>query len=310
VSRLSIGTASVTRCAVTETHVEIGVECPTGSTDCRAVKMRRSLTDTRPHRTTPLDEEPIVSLLFKQLPLVAPGVEDGTTLTMRFFNDTTQLAVEGPELEQFVDPTHLPAASVSRRLTLLLNTYHQAFLVRDISILFGESVNDTARYGHDFNRPLADMAPPVDAATANWTALCPVFCSRSSRATLMRREQVYACHRAWLALLFACAAALLAAGVAGMALGARALVPDMLGYAASMTYNNPHFALPGRGRGGVLDAMDRARVLRNVRVRVGDVGAAGSISSSGGGGGGGVGRIAFTSRRAGVERLHKGGKYT
>jgi hypothetical protein len=126
---------------------------------------------------------------------------------------------------------------------------------------------------------------------------------------------VFAYSRAWLALLFASAGVLLATGVAGAALGWRTRVPDVLGYVASMTYNSRYFALPGEdggrgsggggseagvgdGGGGVLDAMDRARLLRKVVVSVADVR-----------GGYVVGRVAFTSG-ADVRRLERGRLYT
>jgi hypothetical protein len=300
VSQFVIRTANVTRCEVTETHVEVAVECAAAaaaaaavSTDCRAVKVRRSLADTRPAAATPLDEAPIATLLFRQLPLAAPGVNDGTSLTMRFLNDTTQLAVDGPEPEQFVDPTHLAPRPLSRRLTLLLNTYHQAFLVRDLGILYGAAPSDPARYGHDFTRPLPE--PLGAGAAANWTALCPVFCSRSAAARVTRVEQRYRCNYAWLALLFGCSAVLLAAGVAGFVLSGRTLVPDMLGYATSMTYNNPHCPLSDDG--AAVDAMERARALSKVRVSVADVCGVDK-----------VGRIAFTTDRN-VEPLRKGRIY-
>lgn len=43
----------------------------------------------------------------------------------------------------------------------------------------------------------------------------------------------------------------------------------MLGFVASMTYDNPYVVLPEGG--ATLDAMERARLLRDLRVRIGDV---------------------------------------
>ncbi len=72
--------------------------------------------------------------------------------------------------------------------------------------------------------------------------------------------------------------------------------PDLFGYVASMTYNNRYLALPRRG--GVLDAMHRARLLRNLHVCVSDVD-----------GGNSVGRIAFTTAKT-VRALENGRKNT
>ncbi len=87
--------------------------CPLRPRSIRYLPARRSCRNTQPRTSTPLDEEPIARLLFQQLLLVAPGVEDGTTLTMRFFNSTTQPAAAGPTQEPFVNPTHLPPAHVA-----------------------------------------------------------------------------------------------------------------------------------------------------------------------------------------------------
>ncbi len=76
-----------------------------------------------------------------------------------------------------------------------------------------------------------------------------------------------------MALLLLASAALFTAGVASPALQLRcALAPDMLRYVASLTYANPHFGTPPGG--SALDGMARAKLLRRVRVRVGDVGGA------------------------------------
>jgi hypothetical protein len=63
-----------------------------------------------------------------------------------------------------------------------------------------------------------------------------------------------------------------------------------------MTYTNAHFSLAQRG--GVLDAMLRVRLLRNVPMSIGDV----RVERDGG-------HVAFTSSSA-VRRLETGRPYT
>jgi hypothetical protein len=77
-------------------------------------------------------------------------------------------------------------------------------------------------------------------------------------------------------------------------LSRRTRVPDLLGYVASVTYSNRYLALPECG--GVLDAMHRARLVRDLHVCVSDVE-----------GGNSVGRIAFTSAKN-VRALEDGRK--
>ncbi len=70
----------------------------------------------------------------------------------------------------------------------------------------------------------------------------------------------------------------------------------MLGYVASMTYDNPHIPLPDTG--DVLNGMARARLLKDMSVKIGDT--QGTAA---------VGHIAFTSGVT-VRRLKKGRMYT
>lgn len=62
---------------------------------------------------------------------------------------------------------------------------------------------------------------------------------------------------------------LLSIGIAGAILKFGCLAPDMMGFVTSLTYSTRHVRLPSSG--GTLGAMERARLLKNVRVRIGDV---------------------------------------
>ncbi|KAI4729108.1 hypothetical protein E4T49_03119 [Aureobasidium sp. EXF-10728] len=57
-------------------------------------------------------------------------------------------------------------------------------------------------------------------------------------------------------------------GAIGSALGHLCHAPDMIGYVSSFTYNNPYMQVPAGGES--LGAMDRARLLRDLTVKIGD----------------------------------------
>lgn len=62
---------------------------------------------------------------------------------------------------------------------------------------------------------------------------------------------------------------LLATGVYGVLVRQFTLAPDIFSYVRNMTYENPHVQLP---RGGTtLDSIDRGRLLKDLRVEIGDV---------------------------------------
>jgi hypothetical protein len=75
------------------------------------------------------------------------------------------------------------------------------------------------------------------------------------------------------------------------------VAPEVLGFVSSVTRDNPYVRVPGGG--STLDGLERARLLRDVRVRIGDVGEAG----------GEAGYIAVGSEER-VGGLMKGGVYS
>jgi hypothetical protein len=51
------------------------------------------------------------------------------------------------------------------------------------------------------------------------------------------------------------------------------VIPDSMGYVSSMTIENPYISIPGiiPGAGSTLSGMERTKLLRSMRVRIGDV---------------------------------------
>jgi hypothetical protein len=189
----------------------------------------------------------------------------------------------------------VPPSVFAPRLQSVLNAWYQLLLVGESSVFFGDNPDPTtnpAAYGYDF----AQLPPNGNVSQAVVNESCKLFCSRSTQATLIRSVEVFSYSKLWLGLLFLCSAVLLATGVAGSVLRRYTLAPDMLGYVASMTYNNRYLPLPDSVR-GELDAMQRVRILRNLRVSLSDV--CGDEE---------VGRLAFTAN-PNVRALKKGRKY-
>jgi hypothetical protein len=108
------------------------------------------------------------------------------------------------------------------------------------------------------------------------------FVSAATSATAAAPAEVFVCRFAWLAVLLLASGTLFLLGGAAVVLAWRStLAPDMLRCVASMTYaNSSVFSTPPGGT--ALSAMQRARLLRNVTVRIGDTtgdnGAVGEIA--------------------------------
>jgi hypothetical protein len=281
---------SSTLCVVTESHVEAAVTCQQGRS-CHVTRMRRSAVDTRPAVSVPLEHRERLRVVTNGLANVEIS-HGNSSSDVEIFLRAGTLQQSTVLQNRFVDMSQVPPENFANRLLLLLNTIYQLSLVTQAAAFYDNNPRNLSEYGFDFGQLPANGRVAQSVVDDS----CRLFCSRGTQATLAHSVEVFAYSRFWLAVLFSSSAFLLAIGLAGSVLDRFTLVPDMLGYVASMTYNNPHLPIPARG--GVLDAMDRARILFDLRVSVADVR-----------GGFDVGHVAFTSG-TNVRRLEKGRRYT
>jgi hypothetical protein len=257
------------------------------------MKMRRSVLDTRPEFHVPLEDDDHMEYIAESLPSHVGSATNASCSTELFLRDSTTVG-PGGTADVYVNLSEVPPPTFAARLQLVLNAWYQLRLAGESTVFFGDNPPDPAAYGYDF----AQLPANGSVAQAVVDASCRLFCSRSTQATLTHSVEVFAYSTLWLALLFISSAVLLATGLAGTALRGRALAPDMLGYVASMTYNNRYLPLPvNGGSDSALDAMERVRILGHLRVAVGDV--AGDEE---------VGRLAFTANPH-ARPLQKGRKY-
>lgn len=133
----------------------------------------------------------------------------------------------------------VPGDVFGARLTALLNTVWQASIAKG-NIAFGSAA--------DFN-----------AITTSDT--------RAS-VTQTEREGQYTVNRWHAGLLLAISILLLACAVASTIIAKRTRAPDVLGYVSSFTRDNAAFE--GIRGGTTLDGVDRARLMGEVKVRLGD----------------------------------------
>lgn len=82
-------------------------------------------------------------------------------------------------------------------------------------------------------------------------------------------DQGYYIHWEWIAIDFISCLFLLAAGIASCWLRLHTLAPDIFGFVSSLTRDNPHLGLPPTGSS--LSGLERARLLRDVKIRIGDL---------------------------------------
>ncbi|CAH0002394.1 unnamed protein product [Clonostachys byssicola] len=133
----------------------------------------------------------------------------------------------------------------SRRLTTLFNTYMSA------------SINPMGHTDVSFSKSWKN-GPSPSGETLN---------SIAASATIV--FDVYETSRAWVGVALAATLLLQLLAVLGLMLRALVKGPDILGYASSMTRDNPYINLPEGGSS--LDGPDRARLLKGTRIQLADV---------------------------------------
>lgn len=91
----------------------------------------------------------------------------------------------------------------------------------------------------------------------------------STEAVVTTTYEVYEANRFWVTVVLVTTFILEIIAILGLGLRLFIHGPDVLGYASSMTRENPHVPLPTGGSG--LHGPDRAKILREVRVQLADI---------------------------------------
>ena len=274
---------NIGRCALTQHHVEASISCDGGR--CTATKLRPSTTDTRPAALTGFDHGTIMIGFAQQFPKAVTFTQ-GSSPTEKFISNSSAF----PFVQQvgyfdfstsYNDLSLLPAEVFSKRLSVLMNTFYQ--LSMQPTGYFGGLSGNLSAYGPDTlpNDDLNAYLPSNLSATNNtfldwyWEFekniedIRSPFIGATTMATTSHKKEIFVCDFAWLSLLLVSSTAILLTGAIALVLKRRTLGPEMFGFVSSMTYENPYVRIP-RG-GSMLDAMERARLLKDIPVRVGDV---------------------------------------
>lgn len=271
-------------CNITTTHVEVSVSC--GQLGCVPVRMRyrrpsqaespsmfRLYSRTSAYHatsySTPFDSKTYADIFFSDFILFDRPPEDdeetvfGSVIRHGLLALDTRAATS-PCSSWCVQPVDLMRGYVSRGLSFWANTYAQ---VGQYEFVHGYKLDPQA------------LAKTGSDGKFNSVTLNGAFYKRA-----------YYVYWPWIAADFASCLVLLVAGVLCHWLRVHTLAPDIFGYVSSLTRDNPYFDLPNNG--SALSGLDRARLMKKVKVKIGDMNA-GKESE--------VGKI-------GVARLDAGGR--
>ncbi|KAF2003835.1 hypothetical protein P154DRAFT_543619 [Amniculicola lignicola CBS 123094] len=275
---------NVAKCSFSQRHVETLVRC--NGDQCSPDKVRVSLTDTRPTSFTGFEHPLIMESFARRFAVAVTTRARGSSPTERFlFNSSAFPLIQergiADDDKAFINLTLISPELFSKRLSLLVNTFYQLSL--QPQGYFGSLTTNLSAYGPDtlpvtdLNKHLPSNLSATTHSFLDWwgTFLDGVyhsdapFIAATTTATVTRTEEVFQYSLPWLLLLFISSGILLAIGSVGLVLKRKTLGPELFGFVAGMTYENPYVKIPGGG--SMLDAMERARLLRDVEVCIADV---------------------------------------
>lgn len=176
-------------------------------------------------------------------------------------NDNTILTDGGPSLASIYD---VELSDIGARLGQILNAFVYGSTWNASIYLLGESFDGLQ--GNLVGGKNASFTPATRADLVamiqNQTAAFTV------PAVLTTEAQVYVCNFPWLVFLFSTLVMLIRAST-GVVFSRKTIVPDYLGFVSSLAKESPWIRMPDVGVN--MDRIDKARLVKEVKVRLGDV---------------------------------------
>ena len=236
-------------CTLTRSSVESNITCTHGSS-CAVTQIRRSRFDQRPPGWTPLYYGISQASMETYWPASGGEQRSGrSTPTEYFIADPTMNSLSSNKFGGGVSLKELSNELFSERFSLVFNTYWQCSIVPWYR---------TGNFPTNISA-LNDDLEILDEKYFNTTT-----------TTVTTLSEIYLCNKIWAVVLFAASSVLLFCGLCGAIVKHITPAPNILGYVSSMTRDNAYFVdLPSGGC--TLDGLDRARILKELRVQIRDV---------------------------------------
>ena len=241
--------ATLAHCSLNRSSVESNMTCQ--DTSCAVTQMRRSKIDRRPSDYTPLYSYSVRLNFWKYWALAAgaslhPNTATPTELFIQNGSLTASLSTLRDAFSE-VNLYQLPAHTFSERFSLLWNTYWQCSI---------------APWYQTGNLP-SNLTTFSDQANSS------ELIANATTASITNLQPVYVSSRPWAIILLVASIVLFICAIYGAIIKYQTVAPDVLGHVSSLTRDNPYVPLPGGGT--ALDGLERARLLKNMKVRLQDV---------------------------------------
>jgi hypothetical protein len=228
-------------CSLSQNHVEAMINCD--NDQCLVIKIRKSLSDTRPSTLTGFEHGLIMEGFAKEFPK-AITFAIGSSPTEHFLANSTSF----PFIQQvgqaaqdvfYTNVSVIPLDVFSRRLSLMFNTYYQ--LSTQPTGYWGNLPEDLSAYGPD-TLPVKDidayLPKNLSATEHSFTDWWPTFqeaapsfkspfIGATTTANTTSSEEVFICQFAWFALLLATSSIIFVTGLIALVLKRMTLGPEV-----------------------------------------------------------------------------------
>lgn len=252
------------RCSLSRKHVDVKVECD----NLRCVSTHVRPTPKPPVSKTPFDD-PVYSKRFFYNLLTSAGTPGDNEMMsnaldggLQYTNVTYYDDANKTDGKWHWESSHYSIyntsvqLSLSQTLTIMINTYMTASQINgaldDPAEAFLILDDDTTK---------ALFADPKKNGNGMWGGAREVHGAKA--------EAVWIIFIHWIILDYVTCTILLLSAIASVWLRLRTVCPDVFGYVSSMTRDNPHLPVPMGG--STMSGTERARAMKNVRVKIGEV---------------------------------------
>lgn len=274
-------------CTPSQVYLESMIKCKVTSNTryCKVIAQRPSKLAHMPTTITPLSFRPVALGLSSLLPNSTPQYTATNPVQSFLYDPTSQTGIiSGTSsiglktvLGQKSPISRLSMTEFSDRFGQIVNTY-----------LFASVWNVTAYLtGAPFSGLEGTLlgGNPASFVSASPRDLENMIQNRTSAftvpATLTTNIRVYKVSYPWMAVFLLATLAMMFSAIAGVLFSRNTVVPDYLGYVSTLAKESQFVRVPNGGAN--LDGMERSRLMKHMRVRLGNVDE----------GRGEVGRLAF-----------------
>ncbi|KAG9245138.1 hypothetical protein BJ878DRAFT_502883 [Calycina marina] len=259
-------------CTPSTVYVESAVTCENidGSQTCKVTAQRLSQLPNAPEAITYLSFREVALGVSALLPKLSPLADNNPAQNYLYDPTSSDSIMNGATSNMGIFQTPLAAGQVSLadfgdRLGQLLNTFIFASMWNTTAYTIGapfSGIIDVPLGGHAASFTPAD-SDAVAAMIKNQTAAFTV------PAVVIQQVRIYKVSYEWAAVFLFATSAMLFSACSGVYFSRHTVVPDYLGYVSSLAKESPYVRMPTGGAN--LDGMDRARLMKDLRVRLGNV---------------------------------------